>query len=114
MSDNSVYGLIHVKYIEKLKENEPNRICFLIDGGTDSKKSFDIITKEFLHRLKHREMVGCHIYNSINNSTYNWQYQKNYILDQYLFSFDRLIKYPNLLYRKGRQFSRETFQICLV
>ena len=45
MSDNSVYGLIHVKYIEKLKENKPNRICFLIDGGTDSKKSFDIITK---------------------------------------------------------------------
>ena len=98
MSDNSVYGLIHVKYIEKLKENEPNRICFLLDGGTDSKKSFDIITKEFLPRLKHREMIGCHIYNSTNNSTYNWQYQKNYILDQYLFSFDRLIKYPNLLY----------------
>jgi len=104
MSNSSVYGLIHVKYIEKLKENEPNRICFLLDGGVDSKKSFDIITKEFLPRLKHREMVGCHIYNSTNNSTYNWQYQKNYILDQYLFSFDRLIKYPNLLYLQDKKY----------
>ena len=104
MSSSSVYGLIHVKYIEKLKEKEPNRICFLLDGGTDSKKSFDIITKEFLPRLKHREMVGCHIYNSTNNSSFNWQYQKNYILDQYHFSFDRLIKYPNLLYFQDKKF----------
>jgi len=110
MSDNSVYGLIHVKYIEKLKENKPNRICFLIDGGTDSKKSFDIITKEFLHRLKHREMVGCYIYNSTDNSTYNWQYQKNYILDQYLFSFDRLIKYPNLFYLQDKKYRHNVEQ----
>jgi len=102
--NNSSYGLMHVKYMEKLKEKEPNIICFLIDGGADSKKSFNIVTKEFLPRLKNRELVGCHIYNSYNNSEYNWQYQKNYILDQYLFSFDRLIKYPNKLYLQDKKY----------
>ena len=103
-ANNSVSGLIHIKYIDKLKENNPNRICFLIDGGIDSKKSFNVAIKEFLPRLKYRELIGCHIFNSVNNSTYNWQYQKNYILDQYLFSFDRLIKYPNLLYLQDKKY----------
>ena len=103
MANNSSYGLMHVKYIEKLMGKEPNIICFIIDGGADSKKSFNIVAKEFLPRLKNRELVGCHIYNSAYNSEYNWQYQKNYILDQYLFSFDRLIKYPNKLYLQDKK-----------
>ena len=107
---NSSYGLMHVKYIEKLKEKEPNIICFLIDGGADSKKSFNIVTKEFLPRLKNRELVGCHIYNSVYNSEYNWQYQKNYIIDQYLFSFDRLIKYPNKLYLQDKKYQHNIEQ----
>ena len=114
MSNNkaniSVNGLIHIKYIERLKENEPNKICFLIDGGEDSKKSFNIITKEFLPRLKHRELIGCHIFNSAYNSTFNWQYQKNYILDQYIFYFDRLIKYPNLLYLQDKKYYHNIIQ----
>ena len=56
-SENQVGGLIHIKYIEKLKEKKPNRICYLLDGGTNSKKAFDIITKEFLPRLKNRELI---------------------------------------------------------
>ena len=109
-SENQVGGLIHIKYIEKLKEKKPNRICYLLDGGTNSKKAFDIITKEFLPRLKNRELIGCHIYDSINDSTFNWQYKKNYILDQYLFSFDRLIKYPNLLYMQDKKYHHNVIQ----
>ena len=109
-ANNSSYGLMHTKYIEKLTEKEPNIICFLIDGGTDSKKSFNVVTKEFLPRLKNRELVGCHIYNSTYNSEYNWQYQKNYVLDQYLFSFDRLIKYPNKLYLQDKKYQHNIEQ----
>ena len=109
-SENQVGGLIHIKYIEKLKEKKPNRICYLLDGGTNSKKAFDIITKEFLPRLKNRELIGCHIYDSINDSSFNWQYKKNYILDQYLFSFDRLIKYPNLLYMQDKKYQHNIIQ----
>ena len=91
-ADNRVGGLIHIKYIEKLKGEKPNRICFLLDGGTYTKKAFDISIKEFLPRLKNRELIGCHIYDSINDSEFNWQYKKNYILDQYLFSYIYKIK----------------------
>ena len=97
-------GLIHSKYIEKLKDNQPNRICFLIDGGANCKTSFNITIKEFLPRLKNRELIGCHIYNSTYNTEFNWQYQKNYILDQYLFTFDRILKYPNLFYLQDKKY----------
>ena len=103
-------GLIHSKYIEKLIDKQPNRICFLIDGGTNCKKSFNITIKEFLPRLKNRELIGCHIYNSTYNSEYNWQYQKNYILDQYLFTFDRIIKYPNLFYLQDKKYFHNILQ----
>ena len=109
-SENKVGGLIHIKYIEKLKDNNPNRICFLIDGGANTKKSFDIAIKEFLPRLKNRELIGCHIYDSANDSEFNWQYKKNYVLDQYLFSFDRLIKYPNLLYLQDKKYLHNIIQ----
>ena len=109
-SDNQLSGLIHIKYIEKLKDNKPNRICFLLDGGTDSKKAFDITVKEFLPRLKNRELIGCHIYDSANDSSFNWQYKKDYILDQYLFSFDRIIKYPNLLYLQNKKYYHNIIQ----
>ena len=109
-SDNQLGGLIHIKYIEKLKNDKPNRICFLLDGGTDSKRSFDIAVKEFLPRLKNRELVGCHIYDSINDSSFNWQYKKDYILDQYLFSFDRIIKYPNLIYLQDKKYLHNIIQ----
>ena len=109
-SENQLGGLIHIKYIEKLKEKKPNRICYLLDGGANSKRAFDIITKEFLPRLKNRELIGCHIYDSINDSSFNWQYKKNYILDQYLFSFDRLIKYPNLLYMQDKKYHHNIIQ----
>ena len=109
-SENQVGGLIHIKYIEKLKEKKPNRICYLLDGGANSKRAFDIITKEFLPRLKNRELIGCHIYDSINDSSFNWQYKKDYILDQYLFSFDRLIKYPNLLYMQDKKYHHNIIQ----
>ena len=69
--ENQVGGLIHVKYKEKLKTNKPNRICFVIDGGSNTKSSFNITIKEFLPRLKNRELVGCHIYNSTQDSEYN-------------------------------------------
>ena len=103
MAENSIGGLIHVKYIEKLKDSKPNRICYLIDGGTSCKSSFNIIIKEFLPRLKNRELIGCHIYNKEYNSEYNWQYKKDYILDQYLFTFDRIIKYPNIFYLQNKK-----------
>ena len=109
-SDNQLGGLIHIKYIEKLKNDKINRICFLLDGGTDSKRSFDIAVKEFLPRLKNRELVGCHIYDSINDSSFNWQYKKDYILDQYLFSFDRIIKYPNLIYLQDKKYLHNIIQ----
>ena len=109
-SDNQITGLIHIKYIEKLKDKEPNRICFLLDGGANSKKTFDIVIKEFLPRLKNRELIGCHIYDSINDFSFNWQYKKNYILDQYLFSFDRIIKYPNLLYLQDKKYHHNIIQ----
>ena len=109
-NESSIGGLIHIKYIDKLKNNTPNRICFLIDGGTSVKTSFNIVIKEFLPRLKNRELVGCHIYNNAENSEYNWQYQKNYILDQYLFSFDRTIKYPNLLYLQDKKYYHNIIQ----
>ena len=108
--ENPVGGLMHIKYIEKLKDNKPNRICFLIDGGASVKTSFNITVKEFLPRLKNRELIGCHIYNSAENSEYNWQYQKSYILDQYLFSFDRVIKYPNLLYLQDKKYFHNIVQ----
>ena len=109
-SENKVGGLIHIKYIEKLKNQEPNRICFLLDGGANTKKAFEITIKEFLPRLKNRELVGCHIYDSINDSEFNWQYKKNYVLDQYLFSFDRIIKYPNLLYLQNKKYQHNIIQ----
>jgi hypothetical protein len=109
-NESSIGGLIHIKYIDKLKNNKPNRICFLIDGGGSVKTSFNIVIKEFLPRLKNRELVGCHIYNSTENNEYNWQYQKNYILDQYLFSFDRTIKYPNLLYLQDKKYYHNIIQ----
>ena len=109
-ADNRVGGLIHIKYIEKLKGEKPNRICFLLDGGTYTKKAFDISIKEFLPRLKNRELIGCHIYDSINDSEFNWQYKKNYILDQYLFSFDRIIKYPNLIYLQDKKYHHNIIQ----
>ena len=109
-ADNRVGGLIHIKYIEKLKGQNPNRICFLLDGGASTKKAFDISIKEFLPRLKNRELIGCHIYDSINDSEFNWQYKKNYILDQYLFSFDRIIKYPNLLYLQDKKYQHNIIQ----
>ena len=109
-SENQVAGLIHIKYIEKIKNNQPNRIFFLLDGGSNSKKSFDIAIKEFLPRLKNRELIGCHIYDSINDCSFNWQYKKNYILDQYIFSFDRLIKYPNLLYLQDKKYNHNIIQ----
>ena len=114
--ENSVGGLIHVKYIDKLKNSHPNRICFLIDGGKNCKSSFQITIKEFLPRLKNRQLIGCHIYNSANNSEYNWQYQKNYVLDQYLFTFDRIIKYPNLFYLQDKKFFhniRQAYEIAI-
>jgi hypothetical protein len=114
--ENSVGGLIHVKYIDKLKGSQPNRICFLIDGGKNCKSSFQITIKEFLPRLKYRQLIGCHIYNSEYNSEYNWQYQKNYILDQYLFTFDRIIKYPNLFYLQDKKFFhniRQAYEIAI-
>ena len=109
-SENKVGGLIHIKYIEKLKNQEPNRICFLLDGGANTKKAFEITITEFLPRLKNRELVGCHIYDSINDSEFNWQYKKNYVLDQYLFSFDRIIKYPNLLYLQNKKYQHNIIQ----
>ena len=114
--ENIVSGLIHVKHIDKLKDNYPNRICFLIDGGRDCKTSFQISIKEFLPRLKNRELIGCHIYNSSYNSEYNWQYQKNFILDQYLFTFDRIIKYPNLFYLQDKKYFhniRQAYEIAI-
>ena len=114
--ENSIGGLIHVKYIDKLKDSQPNRICFLIDGGKNCKSSFQITIKEFLPRLKNRQLIGCHIYNNANNSEYNWQYQKNYILDQYLFTFDRIIKYPNLFYLQNKKFFhniRQAYEIAI-
>ena len=108
--ENPVSGLIHIKYKEKLKANKPNRICFVIDGGSNAKSSFNITIKEFLPRLKNRELVGCHIYNSTQNSEYNWQYQKSYILDQYLFTFDRIIKYPNLFYLQDKKYFHNIVQ----
>ena len=109
-SEKPVNGLIHIKYIEKLKDKYPNRICFLIDGGSNCKTSFNIIIKEFLPRLKNRQLIGCHIYNNANNNEFNWQYQKNYILDQYLFSFERIIKYPNLFYLQDKKFFHNVIQ----
>lgn len=114
--DNSVGGLIHVKYLDKLKDIRPNRLCFLIDGGNNCKSSFQIVIKEFLPRLKNKQLIGCHIYNSEKNSEYNWQYQKNYILDQYLFTFDRIIKYPNLFYLQDKKFFhnvRQAYEIAI-
>ena len=114
-AEYSIGGLIHVKYIEKLKENNPNRICFLIDGGSNCKSSFNITIKEFLPRLKNRQLIGCHIYNKVNDSEFNWQYQKNYILDQYLFTFDRIIKYPNLIYLQDKKYFhniRQAYEIA--
>ena len=114
-AENIVTGLIHVKYIDKLKDNKPNRICFLIDGGINCKSSFNITIKEFLPRLKNRELIGCHIYNNEYNSEFNWQYQKNYILDQYLFTFDRIIKYPNLFYLQDKKYFhniRQAYEIA--
>ena len=114
-AEYSVNGLIHVKYIEKLKENQPNRICFLVDGGSNCKSSFNIVIKEFLPRLKNRQLIGCHIYNRANDPEYNWQYQKNYILDQYLFTFDRIIKYPNLFYLQDKNYFhniRQAYEIA--
>jgi hypothetical protein len=109
-SENSISGLIHIKYLEKLKGKKPNRICYLLDGGANSKKAFDIAVKEFLPRLKNRELIGCHIYDSINDSSFNWQFKKNYILDQYLFSFDRIIKYPNLFYLQDKKYHHNIVQ----
>ena len=109
-SENSISGLIHIKYLEKLNGKKPNRICYLLDGGANSKKAFDIAVKEFLPRLKNRELIGCHIYDSINDSSFNWQFKKNYILDQYLFSFDRIIKYPNLFYLQDKKYHHNIIQ----
>ena len=109
-SENKVSGLIHIKYLEKLKDKKPNRICYLLDGGANSKRAFDIVIKEFLPRLKNRELIGCHIYDSENDCSFNWQYKKNYILDQYLFSFDRIIKYPNLLYLQNKKYHHNIIQ----
>lgn len=63
-----------------IRNHEETIITLQIDGSKHSQFAFDVASTEF---IKDRVLHCVHIYNSVHDGDYNWQYQKDYVIDKY-------------------------------
>ena len=77
------------------KEISPNYIyVFLsVDGDKHSKTAVKITFNDILPRIKNRYLIASHIYNSLEDSDYNWQYKKQHIIDNFKISLEHQCEY---------------------
>lgn len=109
---NNIPGLIHFKNLEKIDKSQPiNKIFLAINGSLNKVNSFDITVNEILPYIKNRELICCHIYNTIEDQEFNWRFQKNIVVDKYLFNLQRRCIYPNRFYTQDKRYYHNVEQL---
>lgn len=63
-----------------IRNKDESIITLQVEGSKHSQFAFDVTIAEF---IKDRVLHCVHIYNSIHDIDYNWQYQKDFVIDKY-------------------------------
>ena len=105
-------GLIHTKNLEKIDKSQPiNHIFLAINGSLNNINSYDITVNEILPYIKNRELICCHVYNTFEDQEFNWRFQKNIVVDKYLFYLQRKCIYPNKFYTQDKRYYHNVQQL---